>query len=138
MNAPRAYKGFISCHSNGIRGSVMLFFLLSRDFCFRFISARCIVLFVASLTTTTTMHCYCSLTACSINSTDSEFIQEKLVKIQNAMFIDKSQLSSAIRKRTSASDPRPSSKYIGLCGGIVIGIILLLIVLADIPLINVF
>ena len=81
------------------------------------------------------MNCYCSLTACSINSTDSESIQEELVKIQNALFIDKSQLSSAIRKRTSAYDPRPSSKYMGLCGGFVIGFIPLLIVLADIPLI---
>ena len=60
-------------------------------------------------------------------------MQEKLDEIQKAMYIDKTQLSVSTRKRTSASDPRPSSAAIGVIGGLILGLVMLSIVLSDMP-----
>ena len=55
-----------------------------------------------------------------------------LTQITDNLRVNRTKLSSYIRRKTSASDNRKSSKHIGYGGAVVLGIVLTLIILDDV------
>ena len=64
-----------------------------------------------------------------------EELDEKLETIRKKLTIDRTILSSTIRKRESASDDRMSAKGIGIVGVIILCTVMGLIALMDVPVI---
>ena len=64
-----------------------------------------------------------------------EALDEKLETIRKKLTIDRTILSSTIRKRESASDDRMSAKGIGIVGVIILCTVMGLIALMDVPVI---
>jgi hypothetical protein len=58
-------------------------------------------------------------------------LQEKMKEISRMLKVNKINLSSEVRKKTCAEDPRPSSKYMGVMAGVVIGLYFGLVLLID-------
>ncbi|XP_033746528.1 macrophage mannose receptor 1-like [Pecten maximus] len=65
------------------------------------------------------------------NITDE--LQTKLDSLKQETMVNEEALSSTIRKRTSASDPRPSSAYVGYLGVALLSLIFGGILLLDLP-----
>ncbi|XP_078336822.1 uncharacterized protein LOC144626486 [Crassostrea virginica] len=90
----------------------------------------------ATTATTTSSTCICptncvvSYTA-TINSTEE--LNAKIAEIKKEIEVEKSTLSSNIRKKTSADDPRPSAKSVGFIGIVIIAIVIGGIVALDLP-----
>jgi hypothetical protein len=61
----------------------------------------------------------------------SSALQEKLQEISKTLKVNKRNLSSEVRKKTCAEDPRPSSKYMGVMAVVVIGLYFGLVLLVD-------
>ena len=62
-------------------------------------------------------------------------IQGVILLLKVGLFVDKSGLSTTVRRLTSAVDDRTSSKAVGYLGVIFLGVLSISIVLSDIPLI---
>ncbi|XP_069142082.1 uncharacterized protein [Argopecten irradians] len=60
-------------------------------------------------------------------------LQAKLDNLKQETMVDQEGLSSTLRKRTSASDPRPSSAYVGYLGVTLLSLIFGGILLLDLP-----
>ncbi|XP_069141831.1 uncharacterized protein [Argopecten irradians] len=72
---------------------------------------------IITTTTTTTLSCCNCHTAFIITEVNiTEELQEQLDTLKKETKVDEENLSSTIRKKTSASDPRPSSAYVGYLG----------------------
>ncbi|XP_060064888.1 uncharacterized protein LOC132545230 [Ylistrum balloti] len=82
-------------------------------------------------------HCQCNSSSEAIiiypitNITDE--LQAKLDNLKTETMVDEETLSATLRKRTSASDSRPSSAYVGYLGIALLSIILGGILLLDLP-----
>ncbi|XP_052719018.1 uncharacterized protein LOC128190845 [Crassostrea angulata] len=83
------------------------------------------VLFTYPLENSTLCECICK--------ESDETLEEKLQRITSELALDKRSLSPAARKRVSASDPRPSARYVGYLGVAIILIFVGTIVCFDIP-----
>jgi hypothetical protein len=81
--------------------------------------------------------CICTCVNDGANMTESE-LQHKIETRKRALEVNKSSLSSTIRKKESAFDPRPSAKGIGYVGAIVIAFVFGGIVLMDLHRLYVF
>ena len=77
----------------------------------------------------TTDTCYCP---CVLSANTTFDIPERLQELQKMLTVDKATLSSTIRARISADDPRPSAAYIGYTGVIIIIVAFSVVVLFDI------
>lgn len=58
-------------------------------------------------------------------------LEEKIENITNTLAVNKSILSSEVRKRTCAEDPRPSSQYMGLVAIVFLGMSFGLLLVLD-------
>jgi hypothetical protein len=58
-------------------------------------------------------------------------LEDKIKYIKANLTVDIATLSSTVRKLTCADDQRPSSTYIGLCGGVVLGVIGFILLVLD-------
>ncbi|OWF34652.1 hypothetical protein KP79_PYT11421 [Mizuhopecten yessoensis] len=58
-------------------------------------------------------------------------LQARLDNLKEETKVDEEMLSSTIRKRTSASDPRPSSTYVGFVGVVLLSAIFVPLLTAD-------
>ncbi|XP_022339722.2 uncharacterized protein LOC111134708 [Crassostrea virginica] len=90
----------------------------------------------ATTATTTSSTCICP-TNCVVSYTatinSSEELNAKIAEIKKEIEVEKSTLSSNIRKKTSADDPRPSAKSVGCIGIVIIAIVIGGIVALDLP-----
>lgn len=81
--------------------------------------------FIYSLENSTLCECICRVS--------DETQEEKLQRITTELAMNKRSLSRTVRKRVSASDPRPSARYVGYVGVAIIFIFVGTIVSFDIP-----
>lgn len=58
-------------------------------------------------------------------------LQEKIEEIIKTLAVNKSTLSSEVRRKTCAEDPRPSSKYMGLVAIVFLGVSFGLLFMVD-------
>jgi hypothetical protein len=58
-------------------------------------------------------------------------LHEKIQEISKNLTVNKTNLSSEIRKKTCAEDPRPSSKYMGVVAVVFMGIYFGFLILVD-------
>uniref|UniRef100_A0A8W8MZT5 C-type lectin domain-containing protein n=1 Tax=Magallana gigas TaxID=29159 RepID=A0A8W8MZT5_MAGGI len=70
-------------------------------------------------------------TCVSFKEDTSVSLGEKIDNITKTLAVNKSILSSEVRKKTCAEDPRPSSKYLGLVAIIFLGMYFILLLLVD-------
>lgn len=70
-------------------------------------------------------------TCVSFQEDTSVSLGEKIENITKTLAVNKSILSSEVRKKTCAEDPRPSSKYLGLVAIIFLGMYFILLLLVD-------
>nr|XP_022323546.1 ectin-like [Crassostrea virginica] len=61
----------------------------------------------------------------------SQSLQEKTEEISRNLTVNTTTLSSTVRKKTCAEDPRPSSKYIGAVAALIIGMYFALLLFVD-------
>lgn len=64
-------------------------------------------------------------------NTTSLSLREKMQEISRTLKLNKTSLSSEVRKKTCAEDPRSSAKYMGVMAGVIIGVYFGLILLVD-------
>nr|XP_034338772.1 cell wall integrity and stress response component 2-like isoform X2 [Crassostrea gigas]XP_034338774.1 cell wall integrity and stress response component 2-like isoform X2 [Crassostrea gigas] len=88
-------------------------------------------------TTTPSQGCACPTNCVPVSNTvtinSTEELNAKIAELKKEIEVEKSTLSSNIRKKTSADDPRPSAKTFGFIGVIIISVVLGGIVALDIP-----
>ncbi|XP_069142085.1 uncharacterized protein [Argopecten irradians] len=91
-----------------------------------------------SIITTTTgtatlscCNCHIAFIITEVNITEE--LQEQLDTLKKETKVDEENLSSTIRKKTSASDPRPSSAYVGYLGITLLAVIFGGLFLLDLP-----
>ncbi|XP_052102936.1 mucin-22-like [Mytilus californianus] len=78
---------------------------------------------------TTSGFCIC---ACSLFLNITIDIEQRIEELKKILAVNKDVLSSTIRRRTCADDPRPSSAYIGYTGALIIVAVFSLIIIIDI------
>ncbi|XP_078323268.1 uncharacterized protein LOC111124712 [Crassostrea virginica] len=61
----------------------------------------------------------------------SQSLKEKIEEINRNLTVNTTTLSSTVRRKTCAEDPRPSSKYIGVLGALFIGMYFALLLFFD-------
>ncbi|XP_060066251.1 integumentary mucin C.1-like [Ylistrum balloti] len=86
-------------------------------------------------TTTTTMPTTtqqnCIPCSCYTNTTHNKTVEEFREEVRKTLLVDTSTLSSSIRKKTSASDPRPSAAAVGYLGVVLMTVVFGGILLMD-------
>ncbi|XP_069141380.1 mucin-3A-like [Argopecten irradians] len=85
----------------------------------------------STITMSTATQQNCVPCPCYTNTTNNQTVEEFREEVRKNLLVDTSTLSSSIRKKTSASDPRPSAAAVGY-----IGIVLLSIVFGGIALMD--
>jgi len=70
-----------------------------------------------------------------LNESDSK-LKELMTETKRQLTKNKKELSSYIRKKTSAEDNRPIAKAIGIPGGVILVICLLCVIVPDLPLLR--
>ncbi|XP_021376685.1 uncharacterized protein LOC110465298 [Mizuhopecten yessoensis] len=68
-----------------------------------------------------------------INSSELQALQAEVVKLKQSLAVNKSALSSTIRRKNSAPDMRISSKIMGYVGGAIMAVIFGGLVIIDLP-----
>jgi hypothetical protein len=68
---------------------------------------------------------------CSCHPTNMSIIMDTIAKLQEELKVHTETLSSTIRSKTCAEDPRPSAKNIGIMGVVVLSVIFSLVFLMD-------
>lgn len=68
---------------------------------------------------------------CSCHVTNMSIIKDTIAKLQEELKVHTETLSSTIRSKTCAEDPRPSARNIGIMGVIVLSVIFSLLFLMD-------
>ena len=68
---------------------------------------------------------------CSCHATNMSVIMDTIAKLQEELKVHTETLSSTIRSKTCAEDPRPSAKNIGIMGVVVLSVIFSLVILMD-------
>ncbi|XP_069108776.1 transcription initiation factor TFIID subunit 12-like [Argopecten irradians] len=76
-------------------------------------------------------NCRCILRKPMVNLTTSQ-LQTIVTELQSQLSVNKSTLSSTIRKKTSATDNRPSSRVIGMAGAVFLALPFVLLITCDI------
>ena len=84
---------------------------------------------VPTSSTTDDQLCYCECD--HVFNMTVEDIQNKIQELERILTVNKEILSSTIRARTSADDPRPSSAYIGYTGVLIICVVFSVIFFID-------
>ncbi|XP_033746410.1 endochitinase A-like [Pecten maximus] len=84
-----------------------------------------------STTMSTTTPPNCVPCACYTNTTNNQTVEEFREEVRKKLLVDTSTLSSSIRKKTSASDPRPSAAAVGYVGIILLTMVFGGIILMD-------
>ena len=68
---------------------------------------------------------------CSCHPTNMSIMMDTIAKLQEELKVHTETLSSTIRSKTCAEDPRPSAKNIGIMGVVVLSVIFSLVFLMD-------